>query len=109
MVENGRPSRRVPWKVTRFIMPEPACTRLGAASASAPYTSGVTKCPIACRPPVANGGCALSMQPGGANTEMGAIEPALLGMVGSSSDLLACSALALVSQNGTLRPARTQP
>ena len=77
-------------------MPEPACTRSGAASASAPYTSGVTKCPIACRPPVANGGCALRMQPGGANTEIGAIEPALLGMVGSSSDLMACSAMALV-------------
>ncbi len=38
----------------------------------------------------------MRMQPGGANTEIGAMEPALLGMFGSSSDLIACKAIALV-------------
>ena len=83
MVDIGRPSGRIPWKVTMFIIPQSACACPGAASASVRKTRGTTMWPVTCRPPVGKGGCAFRIESSGALTRIGATAPSLFGMSGT--------------------------
>jgi hypothetical protein len=91
------------------VEPEPATTRVGIASASAPKIISGRLWAIMARPHVGAGGRQLKTLPSGAVTRIGARHPALFGTAGSKATLMAYVVYAMVNGNVMLTASSTSP